>query len=105
MVYEIVWTDKALHSYAANMHYLEEAWTLKEQIRFAEIVARKLEVISLQPFIGNPRDRATPNIRFTILNKRVALIYQVKKRQKQIELLLFWNMYRHPKRINAKFKG
>jgi hypothetical protein len=30
MVYEVIWTDKAVDSYARNMLYLEQAWTQKE---------------------------------------------------------------------------
>jgi plasmid stabilization system protein ParE len=101
MVYEIVWTDKAGDSYVSNMRYLEQEWTKKETDRFIQLVERKLKLISLQPFIGSPRNKKNNNIRFTILGKRMALVYHVRSRKKQIELLLFWNTYQHPKKLKV----
>ena len=101
MVYEITWTHKAVDSYARNMLYLEQAWTQKETDLFIALLQKKLEVVSRHPYLGSPRSKKDHNIRFTILNKRVMLVYKVKNRKKQIELLLFWNTYQHPKKINV----
>jgi hypothetical protein len=59
---------------------------------------KKLEIISRHPHIGSPRSKKDHKIRFTILNKRVMLIYKIKSRKNQIELLLFWNTWQHPKK-------
>ena len=101
MVYEVTWTDKAIDSYARNMLYLEKAWSQKEIQAFITALERKLDAISHHPRIGNPRNKKDLNIRFTILNKRVMLIYKIKSRKKQIELLLFWNTWQHPKKIKV----
>jgi plasmid stabilization system protein ParE len=101
MVYEIVWTAKALDSYVGNIQYLQQAWTQKEISTFIQIVEKKLEIISSHPYLGSPRNKKSHNIRFTILNKSVSLIYSVKTRKKQIELLLFWNTRQHPGKLKT----
>ena len=101
MVYEITWTDKALDSYTGNIRYLQQEWTKREIDHFISVEQRKLEVIALHPYLGSPRSKKNHNIRFTILNKRVALVYEVKPRKKRIELLLFWNTARHPRKIKT----
>jgi len=98
MVYEVVWTLKAVDSYARNMLYLEKVWTQKETSYFLTLLQKKLDVISRHPYIGSPRSKKDPTIRSTILNKRVILIYKVKNRRNQIEILLFWNTWQYPKK-------
>ena len=99
MVYEIVWTSKATGSYVNNLTYLEAAWTTKELNKFIVAVERKLTILSLQPYIGRPRNSKNHNTRITIVNKRISLIYRVKVRNKRIELILFWNTYQDPVRL------
>jgi plasmid stabilization system protein ParE len=99
MVYEVTWTLKAVDSYARNMLYLEQSWTQREIEIFISALQRKLDVISRHPYVGSARSKKDHNTRFTILNKRVILIYKVKSRNKQIEILLFWNTWQHPKKL------
>ncbi|PZF71541.1 type II toxin-antitoxin system RelE/ParE family toxin [Taibaiella soli] len=102
MVYEIVWTGKAVESYAHNMQYLEENWTEKEMSGFAGAVEEKLFTLSKHPDIGKPRNKKHPNIRHIVLHKRITLIYRVKPKHKRIELLLFWNTYQFPAKLKIK---
>ncbi|XZF14161.1 type II toxin-antitoxin system RelE/ParE family toxin [Chitinophagaceae bacterium MMS25-I14] len=102
MVYEIVWTRKAVESFTENMQYLEENWTKKEIEKFTSIVNEKLLILTKHPETGSPRNKKYPNIRHTILHKRVSLIYRLKPKHKRIELLLFWNTYRHPAKLKIK---
>jgi len=97
MVFEVVWTQKALDSYGKNIEYLRREWSEKEVINFIQTVQRKLDILSAHPYIGSSRNKRAYNLRFTILNKRVDLVYQVKPRKKQIDLILFWNTYRECK--------
>lgn len=102
MVYQIVWTHKALESYIGNIKYLEDVWTEKEVKTFVTTVQRKIEIISSHPFLGSHRNINKHNVRFTIINKNISLIYLVKTRKKQIELLLFWNTTQHPRKLQTK---
>lgn len=102
MVYQVVWTAKAMESYVSNMKYLENAWTEREVRNFAAVTENKIKLLSTQPEVGTPRNKKQLNIRHTVLHKRISLIYRVKPLKKEIELLLFWNTYQHPSRLKAK---
>jgi plasmid stabilization system protein ParE len=102
MVYKIVWTLKALQTYAGIMEYLEKKWTTKEVKNFALTIEKKLLVLTNQPNIGSPKNKKQHNIRHTVLHKRVILIYRINTRKKEIELLRFWNTYQNPARLKAK---
>ena len=102
MVCKVVWTPKALESYVTIMEYLEAAWTEKEVKSFAALVEKRLELLSTQPEIGTPRSKKSPNLRHTVLHKRVSLIYRIQPQKKQVELLLFWNTRQNPSRLKVK---
>lgn len=99
MVYEVIWTIKAINSYGGNIEYLKSEWSQKEAQNFISVVEKKLAILSLQPYIGIPASVKKSNIRYTILNKRMSLVYRVKPRNKQIELILFWNTYQNPAKL------
>lgn len=102
MVYKIAWTLKALESYVAVMQYLQQAWTQKEVKSFADLVEKKIKLLSHQPGIGTSRNKKHPHVRHTVLHKRISLIYRVKPQNEEVELLLFWNTYQNPSRLKAK---
>ena len=102
MVYKIIWTLKALRTYENNMGYLEKVWTEKEAKQFALLVEKKLILLCKHPNIGIPRNKKQATLRYTILHKRVSLIYRVKPQKKEIELIHFWNTYQNPARLKTK---
>jgi hypothetical protein len=70
---------------------------LKNEIKkFVTSVDKKLFNLSNHPRIGTVRNRKYPNVRFTLIHKRVALIYKIQSRKKEIQLLAFWNTYQNP---------
>jgi plasmid stabilization system protein ParE len=102
MVYQVVWTPKALESYVGNMKYLEERWTEKEVKQFISLVEKKIKLLSGQPGIGTSKNKKQLHIRHTVLHKRISLIYRVKPQKKEVELLHFWNTYQHPLKLKSK---
>lgn len=102
MVCKVSWTPKALESYIGNIQYLETAWTGREVHKFINDVEKKIKTLASQPGIGSPRNKKLPNVRHTLIQKRVSLIYRYKPLKKEIELLLFWNTYQNPKKLKAK---
>lgn len=102
MVYNVIWTRKALESYVNNINYLERVWTDKEVKVFTALVEKKIQLLSRQPEIGTSRNTKQLQVRHSVLHKRVSLIYRVKTQKKEIELLLFWNTYQHPSRLKVK---
>lgn len=95
MVHEIIWSDLAIKTYIANITYLEQEWTEKEIKKFIADVQRKILILSFQPRIGVITNKRA-NLRKTVINKQIVLIYRYKPRKKEIELLHFFNTYQKP---------
>ena len=95
MVHKIVWSALAVKTYVSNIEYLENEWSEKEVVNFIMAVKRKLLSISLQPRLGATTNKRN-NIRKTIINKRILLVYRHKPQKKEIELIRFFNTYQHP---------
>lgn len=66
------------------------------------LVDKRLAILSKQPLIGNPRSKKHPNIRSTLVHKRVLLIYKHKPSINEIDLLVFWNTYQNPRKLKVK---
>lgn len=98
MVCKIIWLPRAIQTYIDNIQYLQANWTEKEIERFKILVEKKIENISQHPKLGSARSKSTPHIRFTLIHKRVALIYNYKPSKNEIELMVFWNTAQNPKK-------
>ncbi|MCY7291575.1 MAG: type II toxin-antitoxin system RelE/ParE family toxin [Ferruginibacter sp.] len=99
---KISWTNRAWLSYEANIEYLEQAWTIKEISNFVLLVDNKLALLSKNPKMGSQRHKSQPNIRCTLVHKRVLLIYQYKPAKNEIDLLVFWNTAQNPRKLKVK---
>ena len=75
---KINWTDTSWHSYESNILYLESVWTVKEISNFVLSVEKRLNNLAKYPKIGNARNRKYPNIRSTLVHKRILLVYKYK---------------------------
>ena len=102
MVCKVSWTPKALETYISNIEYLEAKWNEREVKKFIADTEKKNKTLSFQPNVGSPRNKKHHDIRQTLIHKRVSLIYRYKSRKKEIELLLFWNTWQNPKKLNLK---
>ena len=74
----------------------------REISNFVISVDKKISSLSGQPAIGKPRNKKYPQIRFTVIHKRVALIYKHKPSKNEIDLLVFWNTDRNPGKLKVK---
>jgi plasmid stabilization system protein ParE len=99
---KINWTNRAWQTYKANIDYLLEAWTAKEVSNFVELVDSKLANLAKHPKIGNSRNKQYPNVRYTLVHKRILLVYKYKPSKNEIDLLVFWNTYQNPSQLKAK---
>ncbi len=102
MVCKIIWLPRAIQTYISNFQYLEANWTEKEVEGFKVLVEKKIENISHHPKLGSARNKSTPHIRFTLIHKRVALIYKFKPANNEIELMVFWNTSQNPRKMKLK---
>ena len=99
---KIKWTTRAWLTYKANIEYLQKEWTAKEISNFIEATDKKIAGLASHPATGKSRNKKYPNIHFTVIHKRVALIYQHKPLKNEIDLLVFWNTYRNPGKLKVK---
>ena len=90
-----MWSNLALRTYIGNINYLSEAFTQKEIDKFVEATERKLELLKSQPNVGELTNLRL-HIRKTMIGKRILLIYRYKPQKREIELLQFFNTWKHP---------
>ena len=102
MACQVNWTDRAWKTYEANINYLQREWTEREIANFVKLVDKKVANLSKQPGTGSVRNKRYPNIRYTLVHKRVALIYKHKPSKNEIDLLVFWNTWQHPRKLKVK---
>ena len=99
---KINWTKRAWDTYQSNIQFLQNVWTEKEVSNFVLSVDRWLTGLQKQPKCGTPRNKENPNIRFSVVHKRIILVYKYKPAKKEIDLLVFWNTSRNPQKLKAK---
>ncbi len=99
---KINWTERAWLTYEANIHYLQKHWTTKEISNFVLLVDKWITNLQPHPRTSTPRNKKHPNIRFSVVHKRVILIYKHKPLKNEIDLLVFWNTYKNPRKLNVK---
>lgn len=76
-------------------------WTEKEVTRFVKLLDDKFSYLANHPQIGASRNQKYPNIRYSVIHKRIAIIYKHKPAKNEIDLLVFWNTWAHPRRLKA----
>ena len=92
---KVIWTGKAKISFSKILDYLNENRTQREIDNFADETRKIIFQIRQNPlmYIASKKNK---NIRKGFVNKKVSLFYRVRKRKKEIELLLFWNNLQNP---------
>lgn len=101
MVHSIIWSELAIKTYGSNIEYLETAFTEAEVKAFITAVQKKLTVLSMYPRVGRLTNKRE-SLRWTVIHKRVALIYRHKPLKHEIQLVRFWNNYQDPKKLKSK---
>lgn len=99
MGFKIVWTQKALSSFQQRIDYLEIHWTDKETKVFVKRVNTVLTTIAESPLLFKSSFKLK-NVHKGLIIKQVSLIYRVKIRKKEIELLLFLDNRQNPDKTN-----
>ena len=102
MSYSINWMPKAFKTFHDRIEYLNIHWTEKEITNFHKRVKEYLDILKDKPFIGKKAGKVK-NVYIGLIRKQVSIIYRVKIRTKEIELLLFIDNRQDPKKIE-KYK-
>jgi len=98
--FKVVWTNKALDTFAQNIAYLQEKWTAKEVNAFSDKVNDILSAIREQPLMYRKSEKLS-NVHIGLIVKQVSLVYRVKARKKEIELIAFLDNRQDPKKRQA----
>ena len=100
MGFKIVWTKHALDTFAKNIDYLQQKWTEKEVRDFTSKVNDLLAAIRKQPLMYRKSEKLA-NVHIGLIVKQVSLVYRVKSRKKEIELIAFLDNRQGPKKRQA----
>ena len=83
---KINWTIRAWDTYQSNIQFLQNVWTDKKVSNFVIAVDKWIYGLQKQPKTGTPRNKENPNIRFSVVNKRIILVYKYKPAKEEIDL-------------------
>lgn len=94
---QIIWSESAKTDYWQNIEYLEREWKLIEVYNFMDRVDHLLVLLTQD----NIEFKST-NYKFVFevaVAKHISLFYKISK-NKDIELVRFWNTYQNPERFS-----
>ncbi len=100
---KIVWTEKAEFSYAKELENISKKWTNKEVVSFMNLVdefIKKLETGLIEGKVSSKR-----NVRSFVVSKQTTLYFSVNKKEKVIDLILFWNNKFNPEKLKKALQN
>jgi len=103
MAYEIKWTFPAAESHELIVSYLEKEWSEREVKKFINTVNEKLQLIAIFPELFLKTNKRK-NIHRALIGKQTVLYYRVRKQEKRIELMLFWDSRRNPQSLKSNLR-
>lgn len=95
----VIWTYKAKDSYVEILEYLLNHWTLKDYENFKKRTIQLIETIKAQPLAFTPYIQKT-GVRKALLTQQITLYYKYDELNDTVALLLFFNTYQDPSKIN-----
>src|SRR6266550_3247608 len=94
MAKKIKWTTEAEISYDSIIAYLKKEWTEKQVINFIAATDIVIAYIETHPYMFRKSEKK--QIHEALVTKHNLLLYRIKKTH--IELLVFWDTRRNPKK-------
>ena len=76
MAYEISWSEISLQDYNRIIEYLISEWPLSVALDFVDVVNKKLDNLSKQPFVGIKSEK-NPSIRSILFTPHNRLYYKI----------------------------
>ena len=98
MSVSIRWTPDAINSFHRNIEYLQQDWSVKIGEDFIGRVDEILTQIKVNPYLF-PIHRPKDKIHRCVINTRIILYYKIVD-SGTIDLLLFWNTWQNPAKLN-----
>jgi len=98
MSFIVLWTNEAYSTFEKRIDYLRIHWTEKEIKHFKKRVNEYLDTLKEEPFIGKKAGKAR-NVHIGLIIKQVSVIYRIKVKKREIELISFIDNRQDPKKI------
>jgi plasmid stabilization system protein ParE len=95
---KISWTPTAKKTYFKVLEYLAENWTKREVKKFINEVDSLLTQITENPEVFQASGKKK-NIRKALINKNNTLYYRIKPKEKELELITFWDNRQDPQKL------
>ena len=95
---KISWTPTAKKTYFKVLDYLAENWTKREVTNFMNEVESLLTQITDNPEMFQA-SRKKKNVRKALITKHNTLYYRIKPRNKELELITFWDNRQDPQKL------
>jgi plasmid stabilization system protein ParE len=94
--FKIVWSRRAYNNLAKIIRYLEDNWTEKEIVKFANELDRSIEIIKKNPLTFHPSNR-NPSLRKVVVTKHNTLYYKIEGQT--IKLVTVFDTRQDPNKI------
>jgi len=98
---EIKCTDKAEESFSSIIDYLSNNWSQREVENFVQKIYKVIDYIRQNPYMYVVSTKRK-DVRRALVGKLTSLLYIVRERKQEIELVLFWNNRKNPKKLKLK---
>ena len=96
--YKVVWTARAKGSFSREADFIYKKWDKKVVERFFNRTVELIDAIRYNPLLFEAYKNDI-NIRRGWIHENVTMFYRIKKEAKSIEILLFWNSLRDPRKL------
>ena len=94
MAYKIIWAPEAERTFDEIIEYLTTEWTEREIKIFIRETEKTISIVSKNPFLF--RNSEKEGVHEAVIMRKNLLFYDVSRKEKEIELLLFWQTQMNP---------
>ena len=102
MKYAVRWDLIAINSLAVESEFILKKWNVLEVEKFYSLVEVSLERLSMNPTIGVYNSEF--EVYSFVISKQTTLYYSLNEENKTIELHVFWNNLKNPKKLHKLLK-
>ena len=102
MKFAVRWDLIAINSLAEESEFILKKWNVSEVEKFYSLVELSLERLSVSPTIGVYNSEF--EVYSLVISKQTTLYYSLNEENKTIELHVFWNNLKNPKKLHKLLK-
>lgn len=94
---KVNWTPEAVETFEQIIENINVYWTQKEINTFIEQTDKVIEHIQQNPYLYKSTQK-NKQVRKGFVNHLVSMFYKVNLKNKQIEIITFWNNRQDPEK-------